>query len=233
MLQAPKNLKGRIFKEEKNRIIKMPAVSKILQILKKTYPDAECSLDYRDTWQLLVAVILSAQCTDKRVNQITPELFKKYPKIKDIAQAPREEIEISIKSAGYYHSKARAIQESAQKIIRDYNGQIPQTMQDLLTLSGVGRKTANVILGVGFQKTEGVVVDVHVARISYRLGWTTQKSPKKIEQDLMDKIPKKEWIHLAHLFINHGRAICKAPTPYCSKCPLEKLCAKQGVAKSY
>ena len=170
-------------------------IEKVLQILKRTYPEAKCSLDYKDTWQLLVAVILSAQCTDKRVNLITPTFFKKYPTIEHIAKAPREAIEESIKSAGYYHSKAKAIQESAEKILEEYKGQVPQIMQELLSLPGVGRKTANVILGVVFQKTEGIVVDVHVARISYRLGWSTHKNPQKIESDLMQQIPKKEWIH--------------------------------------
>src|SRR3989338_5366347 len=141
-------------------------IIKVIKALKTAYPEAKCSLDYKDTWQLLVAVILSAQCTDKRVNQITTEFFKKYPTIQSIAKAKKEDIEEKIKSAGYYHNKAKAIQESAQKMIKEYNEKVPQTMHELLTLPGVGRKTANVILGVGFHKTEGIVVDVHVARIS-------------------------------------------------------------------
>ena len=178
-------------------------IEKVLQILKRTYPEAKCSLDYKDTWQLLVAVILSAQCTDKRVNLITPTFFKKYPTIEHIAKAPREAIEESIKSAGYYHSKAKAIQESAEKILEEYKGQVPQIMQELLSLPGVGRKTANVFLAE--HGKHALPVDTHVFYLSRKLGWAKDKNPHKVEEELKKLFPKKYWNRINSTLVRFGK----------------------------
>jgi endonuclease-3 len=194
------------------------------------YKQAEIALEYKDAWELLVATILSAQCTDIRVNQVTKLLFKKYHSIKEYAEVDREELEKDVKSTGFFRSKARAIQESARMIIDEYDGQVPDSMEELLKLRGVARKTANVVLGEYFKKHEGIVVDTHVKRIAYRLGWTKNKDPNKVEQDLMKKVPKKDWALISFVLIDHGRALCKAPNPTCSKCFLQG-CPKKGVVK--
>lgn len=187
------------------------------------YPDARCSLDYADALQLLIATILSAQCTDERVNMVTPGLFKKYPAAKAYADAPIAELEQDIKSTGFYHNKAKAIKESGRAIVEKFGGRVPPDLDSLVTLPGVGRKTANVVLGNAFG-IPGIVVDTHVARVSARLGLTARKEPEKIEQDLMASIPKERWTKFSHQLIQHGRRICIARKPKCSICPLRPLC---------
>jgi len=172
----------------------------------------------------MVATILSAQCTDERVNKVTPALFKKYPSVKAFAASDLEELGRDIYSTGFHNNKAKAIKQSAQQLVERYNGKIPRTLEELTQLAGVGRKTASVILGTGFGIAEGIVVDTHVSRISCLLGFTKEKNPVKIERDLMRVIPKKDWIVYAHLMIDHGRAVCKARRPDCNSCFLNKLC---------
>ncbi len=197
--------------------------------LRKLYPDAHCALDHRDAYQLLIATILSAQCTDVRVNMVTPSLFKKYPTPTKMAQAPRDKIEKEIHSTGFYRNKAKSIQGASARIVQQHKGKVPHTMQDLLELPGVARKTANVVLGNAFGKNEGVVVDTHISRLSQRLGLTEHTDPKKIEQDLMTLFPQRNWTLLAHLLIHHGRAVCAARRPRCEDCTLAKRCPKVGV----
>ena len=198
--------------------------SKIVKLLKKNYPDATCTLNFKTTHQLMVATILSAQCTDERVNIVTKELFKKYKKPIDFANAPIEQLEEDVRSTGFFRNKAKSIKNSAMVLVEKYKGKVPDSMQELVKLAGVGRKTATVILGTGFGKAEGITVDTHVNRISGRLGLTSEKTPEKIENDLMALIPKKDWIIYSHLIIDHGRAVCKARSPECEKCFLTKLC---------
>lgn len=196
----------------------------ILKLLKKSFPKAQCELVYKDAWQLLVAVILSAQCTDKRVNLVTPPLFKQFPTVKDFATAKLSDIEKAVQSTGFFRMKALAIQESARKIIADFGGKVPDKMEKLLTLRGVARKTANVILSEYYGKNEGVIVDTHMIRLSNRLGLTKQKTPEKIEQDLMKIIPQKEWGLFSFMMVLLGRRICTARNPNCPGCPLNKIC---------
>ncbi len=204
-------------------------ISKIIQTLDKLYPKPETALHYKNALEMLVATILSAQCTDVRVNLVTPPLFKKYRSAKDFAEVNIRELEQDIKSTGFYRNKARNIQGAACGILEKFHGKVPDTLEELIQLPGVGRKTANVVLGVIFGKAEGVVVDTHVTRLSYRLGFTKNKDPKKIEQDLIKIVPKEKWIDFSHLLILHGRAICKARKPLCEKCALNPLCPKKGV----
>ncbi len=198
-------------------------VKSILKILDETYPDAKCSLDFQNPLQLLIATILSAQCTDERVNKVTPELFKKYPAAADYAKAPIEELEQAIKSTGFYHNKALAIKDSCTILDREFAGKIPADLQELVKLPGIGRKTANVVLGNAYD-IPGMVVDTHVARVSERLGLTRRKDRDKIEQDLMEQIPKERWVKFGHQLIYHGRKICIARKPKCSICPLRPHC---------
>jgi endonuclease III len=199
-------------------------VAELLQRLKSAYPNAKCALHHRNAWELLVATILSAQCTDARVNMVTPELFRKFPSPAAFAAASLPAIEEEIRSTGFYHNKAKSISGAAKKLMSDFGGKVPETMAELLTLPGVARKTANVVLGVAFRKAEGVVVDTHVLRLSYRLGLTREDDPKKVEQDLMRIIPRDRWIAFSHEMIQHGREICIARKPRCIDCPLETLC---------
>lgn len=199
-------------------------VQAILQILARTYPDAACALHHGNAWELLVATILSAQCTDARVNLVTPELFRQYPTPQALASAPMGRIEELIRTTGFFHNKAAAIAGSAKKITADFAGQVPRQMDALLTLPGVARKTANVVLGVAFQQAEGVVVDTHVQRVSRRLDLSRAPDPKKIEADLMRILPRQEWIVFSHRMIAHGRQLCLARQPKCVVCPLERLC---------
>lgn len=192
--------------------------------LQQTYPDAHCALVFESPWQLLVATILSAQCTDKRVNQVTPTLFKQFPAPQSFADARIEDIEHAVHSTGFYRNKAKAIQGSARLIVTEFGNKIPQTMEELLHLPGVARKTANVVLGVAFNKSEGVVVDTHVKRLSGRLKLSSQTTPEKIEQDLMKLFPREQWTPISHLFIDHGRATCTARKPKCEECPLSEIC---------
>jgi endonuclease III len=201
----------------------------VSQLLKKHYPDAKCSLDFNTPLELLVATILSAQCTDERVNVVTKELFRKYRTVAAYAKAPPKELEKAIQSTGFFHNKTKSIQGCCETLLERHSGQIPQDIEKLVDLPGVGRKTANVILGTAFGIAAGVVVDTHVTRLSQRMGLSQEKTPEKIEQDLMQLFPKKEWIALSHRLIQHGRKVCAARKPSCGKCPLEEICPKEGV----
>jgi len=203
---------------------KIPRAKKIIRLLKKRYPDAKCSLNFRTVHQLMVATILSAQCTDERVNQVTKSLFKKYRSMRDFADAGLTQLGRDIYPTGFHNTKAKSIKISAQQLLDNHGGKMPRRLDELVKLSGVGRKTASVILGAGFGLAEGIVVDTHVARISGRLGFTIEKEPLKIEKDLMKIIPLRDWIDYAYLMIDHGRAICQARRPDCTHCFLDKLC---------
>lgn len=196
----------------------------IIRRLRQIHPDAACALHHEDPLQLLVATILSAQCTDERVNQVTPDLFARYPRVADLAGAQRDELEDVVRSTGFYRNKAKNIQGAAQRILHEFGGEVPQTMAELLTLPGVARKTANVVLGVAFGIADGVVVDTHVKRLSNRLGLTASDKPTQIEDDLMALTPRSDWIDLSHLLIFHGRRICAARKPDCAGCGLQDLC---------
>lgn len=195
----------------------------IIDILRSTYPDARVSLDYTSPFELLVATVLAAQCTDEKVNQITPELFRRYPSVQAFAEADEEELQSIIRPTGFFRQKARSIIEIAQDILAKFGGEVPQTLEELISLRGVGRKTANLILGEVYGKP-GIVVDTHVKRVTARLGLTDQTDPTKIEFQLMEVIPEENWTELNHLIVFHGRAICKAPTPLCERCPVLELC---------
>lgn len=197
--------------------------------LSKIYPDAKCALHYRDAYQLLLATILSAQCTDTRVNMVTPELFKKYPTPAKMAKASSIAIEEAIRSTGFYRNKAKSLIGSSRLLVQKHHGEVPDTMEQLIQLPGVARKTANVVLGNAFGKNEGVVVDTHVGRLSRRLGLSSHTDPNKVEQDLMALFPRDNWAILAHLLILHGRAVCGARKPRCDRCTLAKMCPKIGV----
>jgi endonuclease-3 len=199
-------------------------VRKILAGLDKDYPEATCALHHDNAFELLIATILSAQCTDERVNKVTPDLFRKYPTPKDFAVADPRELEQEIRSTGFYRNKAKSILGASKRIVEEYGGKVPGTMDEMLTLSGVARKTANVVLGTAFGIASGVVVDTHVQRISQRLDLTKNSDPKKIEQDLMRAVPKDRWILFSHQVILHGRRVCQARRPKCSECVLEKVC---------
>lgn len=197
---------------------------KLVNQLKKLYPDAKCSLDFSEPFELVVAVMLSAQCTDERVNKTTPELFKKYKSVSDFANAEIQELEKYIHSCGFYKNKAKNIKACAQKIISDYNSEVPKTMEELLELPGVGRKSANVILLEVFGIATGIAVDTHAKRIATRLGLTNSKDPEKIEQDLLKYFNLEDLKDINHLFMWHGRNLCTAINPKCEKCPLKTTC---------
>ncbi|MDR1304708.1 MAG: endonuclease III [Verrucomicrobiales bacterium] len=199
-----------------------------LAVLKATYPDAHCELDFANPLQLLIATILSAQCTDARVNLVTPRLFAKYRTARDFADSDPAELENLIRSAGFFRNKARNIRACCRRLVADHAGQVPLTMSALHALPGVGRKTANVVLGNAFGLNEGVVVDTHVSRLAARLGLTRQTNPVKIETDLMQLVPRNDWALLSHLLIWHGRRRCKARKPDCGNCELKKLCPGCG-----
>lgn len=204
---------------------------RILSLLKKRYPEAQCALAHVDPLQLLVATILSAQCTDVRVNQVTPVLFRKYPSAYAFAQADVTELETMIRPTGFFRNKARNIKACCQRLVSDYEGEVPNTMEDLLKMPGVARKTANVVLGSAFGVPSGVVVDTHVFRLSHRLGLSHAKTPEKLEQDLMHRFPPEEWINFSHRLIFHGRQVCGARRPKCQECPLLEVCPRVGVKK--
>jgi len=204
-------------------------VLKILRILEKDYPAAETCLKFETPLQLLVATILSAQCTDVRVNQITPALFDKYQDARAFADADRAELETAIRSAGFFRNKAKSILGAAGKIVADFGGRVPDSMAELVTLPGVARKTANIVLSGAYKKAEGIAVDVHVARLSGRLGLTKETVPEKIERDLLDIIPKKYWLDFNYMLVNHGRAVCQSRKPKCSSCRLSDVCPRFGV----
>src|SRR5579872_888767 len=199
-------------------------VQTIIAELRALYPDARCSLDFTNPLELLVATQLSAQCTDERVNIVTKSLFQKYRSVEDYATVSQEELEQDIKSTGFYRNKAKNIRAAAQRILTSFNGEVPRTMPELLSLAGVARKTANVVLGNAFGIIEGFVVDTHIGRLSQRFGWTKNTDPVKIEQDLMRIIPQTDWLDLSHLMIYHGRAICNARRPLCEECILASVC---------
>jgi len=196
----------------------------IIRLLKKHYPDACCSLNYKSIHQLMVATILSAQCTDERVNAVTPALFKKYPSVKAFAKADPKELKELIFSTGFHNNKGKSIIASAKQLVEKFNGKIPKTLKELTSLTGLGRKSGSVVLGEGFGLAEGIVVDTHVGRISRLLDFTKEKDPIKIEKDLMKIIPEKDWIIYSHLLIFHGRSLCKARKPDCPNCFLIKRC---------
>ncbi|HLY40542.1 MAG TPA: endonuclease III [Terracidiphilus sp.] len=199
-------------------------VAAILKALDEAYPNAECALHHRTPWELLVATILSAQCTDVRVNMVTPELFRRFPTPADMAKASTPELEQLIKTTGFFRNKAKSIQGAAKKITEEFGGKVPETLAELITVPGAARKTANVVLGVSFGKAEGVVVDTHVFRIARRLQLTTSETTEKVEQDLMRILPRDHWIRFSHQVIHHGRQVCIARNPKCNQCSLETLC---------
>jgi endonuclease III len=196
----------------------------IIKLLKREYPQASCSLDYSNPLELLIATILSAQCTDERVNSLTPALFRKYPRCEDYLKVPQSELEEDIRPAGFYRNKARAIQGACRLIKDEYGGHVPRQLEELIKLPGVARKTANVVTGNAFGIASGVVVDTHVARLANRLALSPERQPEKIERDLMSLVPRPLWILFPHLMIAHGRRVCKARTPLCASCVVEKLC---------
>ena len=197
---------------------------KIIKLLKRAYPDARCALNHSNAFELLVATILSAQCTDERVNIVTADLFRKYRKPEDYLKVPATELQQDIRTTGFFRNKTKSIQGACKMLVEEFGGEVPRTMEELLKLPGVARKTANVVLGVAYGIAEGIVVDTHVSRLSHRLGLTKQKDAGKIETDLMELVPRRDWILFAHLLIFHGRRICKARRPLCEECVIEKLC---------
>ena len=196
----------------------------VIKLLKRAYPAACCALNHANAFELLIATILSAQCTDQRVNIVTPELFRKYRKPEDYLKVRDTELQQDIKTTGFFRNKTKSIQGACKMLVEDFNGEVPKTMEELLKLPGVARKTANVVLGVAYGIAAGIVVDTHVSRLSHRLGLTKQKDAVKIENDLRELVPKKDWIIFSHLLIFHGRRVCKARRPLCEECVVEKLC---------
>ncbi len=216
-----------------NRALAPDRIAAILNGLDEAYPRAECALTHRSPWELLVATILSAQCTDVRVNMVTPELFRRFPTPAAMAKATLPQLEALIRTTGFFRNKAKSIQGAARKIVAEFGGQVPQTLAEIITLPGVARKTANVVLGVAYGKAEGVVVDTHVFRIARRLGLAKGDTPEKVEQELMRILPQKRWISFSHQIIHHGRAVCVARKPKCERCNLEQLCtAKEKTWRS-
>ena len=208
---------------------KAARAKKIIAALRKTYPDAHCELNYSNPLELLIATVLSAQCTDKRVNQVTAELFRKYRTAADYANANTTALEQDVKSTGFFRNKTKSIQACCRKLVEQYGGKVPQTMEELVQLGGVGRKTANVVLGNAFGINEGIVVDTHVARLSHRLGLTKQKDPEKIEHDLVKLVPRAQWTMFSHWLIWHGRRRCYARNPDCLNCEIKALCPRVGL----
>lgn len=197
----------------------------IIKKLKEAYPDAKCSLNFETPFQMLFAVVLSAQCTDERVNKVTPEIFKRYPEPKDIANLSEAELETLIKSCGFYKTKSKNLKRTAEILVKDYNGKVPQSMEELIKLPGVGRKCANVIMLEAFNNPQGIAVDTHCKRVSNRVGFSNKSQPEKIEEELLKIIPKKYYKDVNHLFIWHGRKVCTAQNPKCDKCPIKEYCA--------
>jgi len=210
---------------------KQARARKIIAGLRETYPDAHCELNYSTPLELLIATILSAQCTDKRVNIVTAELFKRYRTARDYAEAPLAELEQVIKTTGFFRNKARNIQACCRKLVDKHGGEVPRTMEELRRLDGVGRKTANVVLGNAFNINEGVVVDTHVGRLSERLGLTKETNPEKVERDLMELVPRAQWTLFSHWLIWHGRRRCNARRPDCAVCEIRALCPSNGLLR--
>ncbi|MGD0683239.1 MAG: endonuclease III [Terracidiphilus sp.] len=207
-----------------NRALTPDRIAAILKGLDEAYPNVECALTHRSPWELLVATILSAQCTDVRVNMVTPELFRRFPTPAAMAKATLPQLEALIRTTGFFRNKAKSIQGAARKIVAEFGGRVPQTLAELITIPGAARKTANVVLGVAYGKAEGVVVDTHVFRIARRLGLAKGDTPQKVEQELMRILPESRWIGFSHQIIHHGRAVCEARKPKCDRCNLEQLC---------
>jgi len=197
---------------------------KIIKLLKRAHPDAKCALNHSNAFELLIATILSAQCTDERVNKVTADLFRKYRKPEAYLKVPATELQEDIRTTGFFRNKTKSIQGACKMLVEEFDGEVPQSMAELLKLPGVARKTANVVLGVAYGKSEGVVVDTHVSRLSHRLKLTRHRDAGKIEKDLMEIVPRRNWIEFAHLLIFHGRRICKARRPLCEQCVVEELC---------
>ena len=208
----------------KNAAERKARAQKILASLDEMYPNATCALQHRGAWELLVATILSAQCTDKRVNEVTPGLFAKYPTVQDFAHASQAELAQDIRSTGFFNNKSKSVIGAAQRLLSEFGGEVPKSMDELLTVPGAARKTANVVLGTAFGIASGVVVDTHVQRVSRRLDLTRHIEPVKIEQDLMKVIPESKWILYSHQIIHHGRALCQARKPLCAQCRLDPIC---------
>lgn len=214
----------RLIPKPKTAAERKQRISRILELLDQTYPKATCALHHRNPWELLVATILSAQCTDKRVNEVTPDLFRKYPEIRDFASVNQAELAADIRPTGFFNNKAKSVIGAARKVLADYGGEVPRTMEEMLSIPGAARKTANVVLGTAYGITSGIVVDTHVHRVSRRLDLTKADEPGKIEQDLMKTIPRDRWILFSHQLIHHGRALCIARKPRCGECPIDPLC---------
>ncbi len=208
---------------------KIAQTLEIIKLLKKEYPDAHCALNHTNPFELLIATILSAQCTDVRVNIVTAELFRKYRSPKEFIDVSQEELEQDIRTTGFFRNKAKNIKATAKKIVEDFGGEVPKTMDELLSLNGVARKTANVVLGNAFGIASGIVVDTHVKRLSNRLGLTKESNPVKVENDLVELVPKKNWVMFSHWLIWHGRQVCKARKPNCEVCTVADICPKMGV----
>ncbi len=223
--KAPAKVEPKLSAPERKR-----RAGQVVRRLKADYPDADCALKHRNAFELLVATILSAQCTDERVNLVTRELFKKLKTPAAFAAAPLEAIESLIKSTGFFRNKAKNIKSCATDLVENHGGKVPKDLDALVQLAGVGRKTANVVLGTAFGVPSGVVVDTHVGRLSRRLGLTAEKDPVKVERDLMQVLPEKEWIAFSHRMIFHGRAICAARKPDCEACSMKRFCPRVGVA---
>jgi len=202
---------------------------RLLERLAEAYPDSRCSLDHEDAYQLVAATVLSAQCTDAMVNRVTPGLFARYPTPQALADAPLEEIEETIRQVNFFRNKAKSLKGMAQALVERHGGEVPNTLEELVELPGVGRKTANVVLGVGFGIAEGVVVDTHVKRIAYRLGLTREEDPERVERDLLPLLPPESRVVFTHRVIDHGRAVCTARTARCDRCPLNDLCPSSAV----
>jgi endonuclease-3 len=203
-------------------------IGKIIRILRREYPRSRTALTFETPFQILVATIMAAQCTDERVNQITPGLFQKYPTAAAFATADRQELEAEIRPTGFFRNKARSIIGAARKVVADFGGEVPARMAELITLPGVARKTANIVLSSGYGIAEGIAVDTHVKRLSGRLGLSRQRDPEKIEKDLLKLVPKKDWLDFNYMLVNHGRRVCQARKPRCPACPLRALCPSAG-----
>ncbi|MFZ1087365.1 MAG: endonuclease III [Terracidiphilus sp.] len=214
-------------KKPSRRDLTPERIAAILKLLDEAYPAVECALLHRSPWELLVATILSAQCTDVRVNLVTPELFRRFPTPQKMAKATLPQLEALIRTTGFFHNKAKSIHGAARRVVEEFGGQVPQTLAELITIPGAARKTANVVLGVAFGKAEGVVVDTHVFRIARRLGLAKGETPQKVEQELMQILPPSRWIDFSHQIIHHGRQVCEARRPKCERCNLEQLCSSK------
>lgn len=211
--------------------MKKEKIIEIFELLKEEYPDAKCSLDFNTPFEMMIAVALSAQCTDERVNKVTADFFPKYNTPEDFANMPIEQIEELIHSCGFYHNKAKNIKFASQKILKDFHGEVPQTMEELISIPGVGRKSANVIMLEAFNNPQGIAVDTHVKRLSNRIGFSKKSEPEKIEQDLLKQIPREYWKDANHILIWHGRKVCKSQNPQCEKCCLRNLCEHPVIIK--